>query len=425
MNDSTATDFDGVDFFTDPSLIPDPYGYFDHLRGRCPILSGGPGGVITVTGHAEALAAYKDPALSSANAVVGPFAPLPFEPEGDDISALLAEHRAQIPMSEHVVTMDSPEHGRTRGLLNKLLTPKRLSENEDFMWRLADRQLDEFVAKGSCEFMEAYAKPFSMLVIADLLGVPVEDHDLFRAVLADQTVGALDDELAHNPLMWLDDKFRTYITGRRAEPRDDVLSELALAKYEDGSTPDIELVVKLATFLFAAGQETTTKLLSAAMRVIGENPEIQDALRGDRKLIPSFLEETLRLESPVKSHFRLAERSTTIGGCPVPAGATVMLLPGASNRDPAKFASPNDFRADRPNVREHIAFGRGAHSCPGAPLARTEGRISMNRILDRMADIRIDESQHGPASARRYTYEPTFVMRGLIALLIEFSPSLS
>lgn len=415
------TDFDSVDFFTDPALIPDPYEYFDHLRGRCPVLPGGPNGVISVTGHAEALAAYKDPALSSANAVVGPFAPLPFEPEGDDISALLAEHRAQIPMSEHVVTMDAPEHGRTRGLLNRLLTPKRLSENEEFMWRLADQQLDEFVAKGQCEFMEAYAKPFSMLVIADLLGVPAEDHVQFRAVLSGQQVGALGDELAHNPLMWLDDRFRTYITDRRAEPRDDVLTELALATYEDGSTPDVELVVKLATFLFAAGQETTTKLLSAAMRVIGDQPQVQAELRRNRKLIPSFLEETLRMESPVKSHFRLAERSTQVGECPVPAGSTVMLLPGASNRDPRKFDDPNTFRADRPNVREHMAFGRGAHSCPGAPLARAEGRISMNRILDRMSDIRIDEIQHGPADARRYAYEPTFVMRGLTELHIEFT----
>lgn len=416
-------DFDTVDFFTDPALIPNPYAYFDHLRGQCPVLPDGPNGVITVTGHAEALAAYKDPALSSANAVVGPFAPLPFEPDGDDIGALLAEHRAQIPMSEHVVTMDAPEHGRTRGLLNRLLTPKRLSENEEFMWRLADNQLDEFIDKGRCEFMEAYAKPFSMLVIADLLGVPAEDHATFRAVLADQQVGALGDELAHNPLMWLDDKFRTYITERRAEPREDVLTELAQAKYDDGATPDVELVVKLATFLFAAGQETTTKLLSAAMRVIGDQPEVQGELRRNRKLIPSFLEETLRLESPVKSHFRLAERSTTIGQCPVPAGSTVMLLPGASNRDPRKFADPNDFHADRANVREHMAFGRGAHSCPGAPLARAEGRISMNRILDRMSDIRIDETQHGPADARRYAYEPTFVMRGLTALHIEFTPA--
>ena len=126
------------------------------------------------------------------------------------------------------------------------------------------------------------------------------------------------------------------------------------------------------------------------------------------------------MESPVKAHFRMARMTTTIGDVKVPAGTTVMLLPGACNRDARKFDEPNTFRADRPNVREHIAFIRGVHSCPGAPLARTEGRISLNRILDRMADISISEEHHGPAEQRRCTYEPTFIMRGLDALHIEF-----
>ena len=100
-----------------------------------------------------------------------------------------------------------------------------------------------------------------------------------------------------------------------------------------------------------------------------------------------------------------------------------MLLPGASNRDPRKFPDPNDFQLDRKNVREHVAFGRGPHSCLGAPLARAEGRISMNRILDRMADIRVSEKHHGAPDARRYDFEPTFIMRGLTAINIEFEPA--
>jgi cytochrome P450 len=106
----------------------------------------------------------------------------------------------------------------------------------------------------------------------------------------------------------------------------------------------------------------------------------------------------------------------------IPAGSTVMLLPGASNRDARKFEDPNEFRIDRPNVREHVAFGRGNHSCPGAPLARAEGRISVNRILDRMADITVSDAAHGPPNARRYTYEPTWQMRGLTELHLEFTP---
>lgn len=293
------------------------------------------------------------------------------------------------------------------------------------MWRLADQQLDTFADRGRAEFLADYAKPFSLLVIADLLGVPLEDHEEFKAAFALETVGELGKETptSHNPLQWLNDKFYNYIEDRRRSPRADVLTELAQAKHEDGSTPEIEDVMNLSTFLFAAGTETTTKLVSSAVRIIAENPQFEKSLRADRNSIPAFLEETLRMESPVKAHFRMARTSTTVGDVKVPAGTTVMLLPGACNRDARKFADPNDFRGDRPNVREQIAFIRGVHSCPGAPLARAEGRISLNRILDRMSDITISQEHHGPPSARRYTYEPTFIMRGLNELHIEFTPT--
>lgn len=417
-------DFDSVDYFTDMSLVPDPYPYFDHLRSKCPVQHATPYGVLAVTGHQEALAAYKDGAFSSCVSVAGPFPPLPFTPEGDDITTQIEEHRATIPMAEHVVTMDAEDHTKTRGLLSKLITPKRLSENEDFMWRLVDQQIDKFLDRGSCEFMDEFAKPLSMLVIADLLGVPLEDHDEFRRALGGEVVGDIgeDQTVAHNPLAWLDEKFASYVVDRRGEPRGDVLTGLATATYPDGSVPDVDEVVKLATFLFAAGMETTTKLLSTGMRVMGERPDIQQSLRDDRALIPGFLEECLRMESPVKSHFRLARTTTSIGEVEVPAGTIIMLLPGASNRDPRKFECPHEFKLGRRNVREHVAFGRGAHSCPGAPLARAEARISVNRLLDRMADIRISEEMHGPAGERKYEYDPTFIMRGLSALHVEFDP---
>jgi cytochrome P450 len=422
--DIAVNNFESVDFFSDASLIPDPYPYFEHLRARCPVMSQPGQGVVAITGHQEALAVYKDPAFSSCVSVAGPFSGLPFEPEGDDIGVLIEQHRSQIPMSEHIVTQDPPDHTRTRGLLSRLLTPKRLKENEEFMWRLADQQLDEFISRGKCEFLDDYARPFSGLVIADLLGVPKEDHEEFRAVFSGQVVGGIEDSSltrAHNPLEYLDEKFTAHITERRREPRADVLTELAQAKYPDGSTPEVIDVVRLATFLFAAGQETTTKLLSFGVRMIAENPEIQALLREDRGKIPNFVEETLRMESPVKCHFRMARTSTAIGDTKVAAGSTVMLLPGASNRDARKFEDPNAFRVDRPNVREHVAFGRGNHSCPGAPLARAEGRISLNRILDRMSDITVLEEHHGPPDARRYTYEPTWQMRGLTELHLGFS----
>lgn len=418
------SDFDSVDYFSDQSLVPNPYPYFDYLRSKCPVSRESPYGVMAVTGHKEACTVYKEAAFSACVSVAGPFAGVSFESDSDDIGELIEQHRDKIPMSEHIVTQDPPDHTRTRGLLSRLLTPKRLKENEDFMWRLADQQLDTFVDRGSCEFLEDYARPFSTLVIADLLGVPEKDHEEFREATTNETVGALDDDSpTHNPLVWLDDTFSSYVIDRRREPRDDVLTALALAKYPDGSTPEVIDVVHLATFVFSAGQETTTKLLSAGMRVLAERPDIQSLLREDRSRIPAFLEETLRMESPVKSHFRLARQSTTVGDVPIAAGTTMMLLPGACNRDPAKFDEPHEFRIDRPNVREHVAFGRGSHSCPGAPLARAEGRISLNRILDRMSDIKISEASHGSAGGYSYDYEPTFILRGLTELHLEYTPT--
>ncbi len=421
------SDYDSIDFFTDGSLVPDPHPYFDYLRSQNPVLRLPHYGVVAITGYEEATEVYKDPeTFSNIVALGGPFPPLPFTPEGDDINAQIDEHRAQFPMFEHMVTMDPPDHSRARSILSRLLTPSRLKHNEEFMWRLADRQLDEFLTNGECEFISEYSKPFATLVIADLLGVPEEDHKEFRSVLgADRPgarVGALDHEsVGINPLEWLDDKFCSYIEDRRANPREDVLTSLATAKYPDGSTPEVIEVVRSATFLFAAGQETTAKLLSAALQVIGDRPDIQQELRDDRSLIPGFIEESLRMDSPVKSDCRLARRAANIGGVDIPPGTVVMVLPGAANRDPRRFEDPHEFRLDRLNVREHMAFARGVHSCPGGPLARVEGRVSIERLLDRMSHIEINEAHHGPSDDRRYTYEPTYILRGLSELHLTFT----
>jgi cytochrome P450 len=421
-----VNDFDAVDFFTDPSLVPDPHPYFDYLREKGPVVREPHHGVVAVTGYGEAMALYKDvDSFSSCIAVGGPFPSLPFEPSGDDICCLIDQHRTKMPLHEHMVTMDPPEHTQARSVLSRLLTPARLNENQDFLWSLAEQQLDEFVERGECEFIDAYSKPYALLAVANLLGVPEDDHKEFRAVLANShTVGNLEfDPAAINPLDFLDDKFTFYIEDRRRQPRGDVLSDLAAAQYPDGSMPEVVDVVRTATFLFGAGQETTAKLLGAALQILCDRPDLQQALRDDRSLIPAFIEETLRMESPVKTAFRLARKSTRVGDVDIPAGTTVMVSPGAVNRDPNRFEDPHEFRLDRSNVREHIAFARGVHTCPGAPLARIEGRVSLDRILDRMADIRVNEAKHGPLGNRRYSYAPSYILRGLNELHIQFTPT--
>jgi cytochrome P450 family 150 subfamily A5 len=428
VGDLEPSDYDAIDFFRDPTLVADPYPYFDFLREGCPVRPESHHGVFMVTGYEEAIAVYHDPAtFSSCTSVSGPFPGFPVALEGDDVSDLIEQHRDELPMSDQLPTFDPPKHTDHRALLMRLITPKRLKENEAFMWRLADRQIDEFLSRGECEFISEFASPFALLVVADLLGVPEADHEMFRTVLGAKrpgsAVGSTSDEtLGHHPLEFLYEQFTTYIEDRRREPRDDVLTGVATATFPDGSTPAVVDAVRVAANLFAAGQETTVRLLGAALQLIGERRELQQLLRDEPDRISNFVEEALRFESPVKGDFRLSRVPTTVAGVAIPAGTTVMVVNGAANRDPRRFERPHEFLVDRANARQHLAFGHGIHTCPGAPLARAEGRISVERLLARMADIAVSETHHGPADARRYEYVPTYILRGLRQLHLEFSP---
>jgi cytochrome P450 family 150 subfamily A5 len=419
-----STDFETVDFWRDKSVVVDPYSYFDYLRAKNPVTREPHQDVVMVTGYEEARAVYQNTAVfSSATSVTGPFPGFPVPLEGDDVSEIIEAHRDELPMSDQLPTFDPPKHTAHRGLLMRLLTPKRLKENEEFMWKLADGLIDEFADQGSCEFVRKFASPFAMLVIADLLGVPEEDRDSFREALTPEAtggIGSADHEMAHSPLGWLYDRFSTYIEDRRREPRADVLTGVANATFPDGSTPEVIDAVRVASNLFAAGQETTVRLIAAQVQILCERPELQDLLRDDNELIPNFVEETLRLESPVKGDFRLSRVPTTIGQVDIPAGTTVMVVNGAANRDPRRFENPAEFQLDRPNARQHVSFGHGIHVCPGGPLARTEARVSTLRLLDRLRNIRLSEERHGPPGARRFSYAPTFILRGHNYLHITF-----
>jgi cytochrome P450 len=419
---------DDVDFFTDLSVVDDPYPLFEHLRSKGKVVREPHQQTAVVTGYDEVAELFRrSDVFSSCNAVVGPFAPFPVKPDSDDLTAFVAANRHQLPMQEHFATMDPPDHTKHRSILMRLLTPKRMKENEDFMWQLADEQLETFLERGSCEFVKEYAQPFALLVVARILGVPDEDYPLLLHKLGH---GRPADMVSVNGGRWektnglefLEEFFIHYIEDRRREPRQDVLTDLATATFPDGSLPDVLDAVRPATFLFAAGQETTARLIATAVQVMGERPDIQEQIRADRDFVENFVEECLRTESPVKANFRFTTKPTRIGDVELAAGTTVALMNGAANRDPERFEDPGTFRIDRPNAKEHLAFGRGIHACPGGSLARAEARVSVERILDRMGEIRISEEHHGPAGDRSYRYEPTFLLRGLQALHVTFTP---
>ena len=404
--------YDIVDYFTDPSLVEDPLPYFEHLRALGPVTRLPHHGVVAVTGYEEASELWRRPeAFSSCISVTGPFPGIPEAVEGDDANDVIERHRAGLPMGEYLITQDPPTHDALRGLLMRLLTPRRLQESEDAIVRLADRQLDCVLDRPSFEVQGEFAQPYALLVIAELLGVPEDEHPTFTHQLGER-----------DPLAFLSDTFSAYVEDRRRAPRDDVLTSLATATYPDGTVPEVLDVVRTATFLFAAGQDTTARLITAALRILGDDHALQDRLRAEPERIPDFVEEVLRLDGPVKTVSRLARVTTSLGGVDIPAGTTVAVFPHAANRDPERFEAPGELRLDRPNAKEHLAFGRGIHACPGGPLARVEARIALERLLARTSSIDISEAEHGPPGARRYRYVPTYILRGITALHLEVTP---
>jgi cytochrome P450 len=436
-------DYAKADYYTDRALVPDPHAYFAWLREQGPVTPLPHRGVVAVTGYDEALKVMLDTEhFSTVNSVGGPFPPLPFVPEGDDITAQVLENRPKIPFSDMIVTQDGERHAQLRSLLSRLFTPSRLKALEPAIRATADGLMDEFAPTGRVNLVTQYGSPFATLVIADLLGLPEQSRVFFRKVLqniipAEMGYEGKDDpsqapfvevgkhlfgqiarrRLLHHPLVAPIGRFFAGGPGR-----EDIMAELATARFPDGSKPSLVDVTGLAAFLFGAGQDTTNRLLANCLKLIATMPELQQRLRDEPARIPDFIEEVLRHEGSVKAGGRLCIKTVTLGGVEIKAGTVIMLSYMAANRDPARFADPAAFDIDRPKLKEHLGFGRGAHTCIGAPLARREVTVSIERLLARLANIRIDADHHGTEGAWRFDYEPTYILRALKALQLRFDP---
>ena len=424
-------DFDQIDFFTDASLLEDPYPYFEHLRSKCPVTPLPHHGVVAISGLDEASDVYRDPdTFSSCNSVIGPFAPFPVPLVGDDVSEIIDTYRDQLPMNEHMVTMDPPDHTRERALLMRLLTPLRLRENEDFMWRLADRQLDEFLDLGRCEFISAYSqavrpagrrrRPRRTRVRPPTVprGVRPPERHAGRARRARSSMGL-------NALEWLDGYFAEYIEDRRREPRagraDRPGARQIPRRLHAGR--DVGRAERDVPVRGRAGDDGSVARHRAEVpRGVSGAPG-----RAARRIVsafPNFIEEALRIESPVKADFRLARRATTIGGVDIPAGTPVMLLNGAANRDPRRFECPAEFKLDRPNTpwrtspSDAVSTRAPVDRSPGPRAASASSASSTG-----CATSGSPRSTTAPPATRRFEYEPTWVLRGLRELHIEFTPT--
>lgn len=417
------------DYFTDHEILVDPYAYFEAVRSKGQVYQPQGKDYLMVMGFEETLEIMRNSEdFSAIIGLQGASAPLPFTPQGSDITAQIEAHRDAFHGGDLLVNLDDNPHLQLRSLVNRLFTPSRLKANEEFIQAFSDELVRDAVANGGVELVKTIATPFVTLVIADLLGIPAEDRQKFMDIIENAPPpGNLDGELDLNaedhPFVIMGGYFAQYVADRRANPREDILSELSNALYPDGTLPDEMAIIKLGMFMFGAGQDTSAKLLGNAMRYIVDQPGLQDRLRADPKLIPALIEEVLRLEGSTKQTARLARRDTRIGDLAVPAGTKIMLSIAAANRDPARWEDPQAFRLDRPKIREHVAFGRSAHTCAGAPLARVEVRIILEKLLQYTSDIDLDPAVHGPRGARKLNFEPSFIIRGLSELHLKLTPA--
>jgi len=417
------------DYFSDHEVLKDPYAYFNAIRDQGPIYQPPGKDYLIVTGFDEALQVLRDHDVFSAIiGLQGAAAPLPFTPHGSDITAQIEEHRKAFAGGDQVVNLDDDPHTKLRAFINTLFVPSRLKASEDFIEDYCNEMVGNAVADGGVELIGKIATPFVTQVVADLLGVPVEDRQLFMDAIARGPIpGALDgtDPMsggAEHPFAVMGTFFYGYLADRRANPRDDILTEFAHAKYNDGTTPEIYDLVQLGMFMFGAGQDTSAKLIGNAMKYLVEDQELQNRLRADPKLMGPFLEEVLRIEGSTKQTARLARKDARIGDVDIPAGTKILVALSAANRDPRRWDDPNELVIGRKKVAEHVGFGRGKHVCAGAPLARVEVRVIMQKFLAMTSKIELDREGH-PNGISDLNYEPSFIIRGLDKMHVKLTPA--
>ena len=288
-----------------------------------------------------------------------------------------------------LVGMDEPEHRRLRSLVAQAFRQRMLAHwDEDLVVPVVDGMIDNFAERGQAELVDEFTYRYPVQVIAEILGLSREDHEYFHPrALAVINVAVRPDEgiAASNELR---DYFENVVNERRANPGDDLISELVQAEL-DGETLGDEEIFSFLRLLLPAGAETTYRATGSFIYGLLTNPDQLDALRADRSLMPQAIEESIRWESPLLITSRECARETVLAGVPISEGSLMVTNVGAANHDPTRWDHPDDFDIFRP-AQPHIAFGVGVHMCLGMHLARMEMASAMNRLLDRCPNLRPD-----------------------------------
>ena len=412
MTIATSPNLDGLllQVLATPEGQADPYPYYARMRDEARV-SRTAFGPYVVNGYEQCLGVLRDPRLGRGIGI---------EDTSSGIFSDAGTRRGEfLEASQHnMLLSDPPDHTRLRRLVSRSFTSRQVERLRPAVHRLVDGLLDELTEGGEVDFMAAFALPLPMAVIGELVGVPAsrraELQPYVRAaakgiepVLSeDQTEAAIDS------IVYLAAYFGELLEERRHTPRDDLLSALVQARESDDRLTDDE-ITSTAILLFAAGFETTTNLLGNGLLALLTHPAQLDDWQQHPEIAATAVEELLRFDSPVQFNLRTALEPADLLGEPLTRGDRIVVLQGAANRDPARFVRPDDLDLRRSD-NTPLSFGWGIHHCIGAALARMEGEIAFNALLDRFATIELaSEEAH---------WRPSFTLRGLLELPLRISP---
>jgi len=309
------------------------------------------------------------------------------------------ENRGQIPAGFFsIIGMDPPQHTKLRNVISRGFTPRRIAALEEEIRGIAKGYLEPLAARDRFDFEQEFAVKFPMDVISALLGIPESDRDAYRQSidrgLSRDPEGGLD-EARFQDIGSSQDYMARLIEERRRKPREDLVTVLAEAEFEDAEGAQRRLsdeeCAAFVTLLAAAGAETTAKLLGHAIYLLWKHPDQRQALWDEPARIPNAIEEILRYEAPSQFQGRVALRESTWHGVTIPAGARVALVTGSACRDEREYPDPDRFDTTRPHARE-LYFGHGHHVCIGKSLARLETRVALEEISARFPRYEVDES---------------------------------
>lgn len=398
--------------FQNPELRANPYPIYAKLRAANPVfqvpLPFEGAGIVLLSRHADVEAVLRDARVSvdrlKADIVqrFRDFLPAQFIGEAGIMRSMLM--------------LDGLDHTRVRGLVNKAFTPRRVGSLEGRIRAIVDDLLGEVIGQGRMDLMHDLAEPLPAIVIAELLGVPAQDHRQFKEWAA-QLVNALGAQgpLSRGPgfdaaFESLTDYLRGVIEQRRATPGDDLISAMIAAQEDRAALSDSELLAN-SFLLLVAGHETTTNLIGNGVVALSRNPAQWQRLLAEPQLLPNAIEELLRFDSPVQATVRVPTEEIALGDRVLAKGTLVACLIGAANRDPAAYPDPDRLDIGRERV-QHLSFGFGQHFCLGAGLARLEARIVLGALLERTPKLAM--------ACDEVEFRPNPLLRGPQALPVSF-----